>query len=598
MCAEPIGEEHQHVVDLESRGLMCTCRACYLLFTARATPQLRYRAVPDRYLSFPDLAFGAGQWDELRDPGRAGVLLPQLRARTGRSRSTRARPAPPSPSCRWGLGPDRRRPTRAGHARARRRGAAGPRARPTASGRRVLPGADRRLLRAGRAAADVWRGFDGGQEARAAIDAFFADVAARSRPAPAARGRASMTDLAFAVARRRRRAVRGRAAPDWPGCGSRRRTGADGPRDRAALPGADRAAAPPLRRRRGATALLDLFGGRDRWPTTLKPFLWMQRRRRWSRASPAAPRSTCRCRAPTTSRSPRSKYLHALRRRRGPAVFLFSGTVFTRGDARLRRRAGAVGPARRATGCRSSVWRDLMDAATSRTPAGCACDRDTLDALAALQGRARADHVGRDRAARCCRRARRPVPSMTLDAGHAPSPTRCSTRATCSTRTAPPRARTRCAGSSASSARRSADGRAFGEEPDMAMQCLLRARRTSASPAPSTSTCGSSSCRSARPSAPRRTARTGRSTSSASAATRWMSWDEAVEVERALGALRAGPSAREPPEFVGRGAGGEDVEPVPTPAARLVGRLVRRRWRSGRAVAVDRRRADDGLLRG
>jgi hypothetical protein len=29
----------------------------------------------------------------------------------------------------------------------------------------------------------VWRGFDGGQEARALIDGFFADVAARSRPA-------------------------------------------------------------------------------------------------------------------------------------------------------------------------------------------------------------------------------------------------------------------------------------------------------------------------------------------------------------------------------------------------------------------------------
>jgi hypothetical protein len=30
----------------------------------------------------------------------------------------------------------------------------------------------------------TWRGFDGGQEARALLDAFFADLAARSRPAP------------------------------------------------------------------------------------------------------------------------------------------------------------------------------------------------------------------------------------------------------------------------------------------------------------------------------------------------------------------------------------------------------------------------------
>jgi hypothetical protein len=29
----------------------------------------------------------------------------------------------------------------------------------------------------------VWRGFDGGREARDLLDAFFADLAARSRPA-------------------------------------------------------------------------------------------------------------------------------------------------------------------------------------------------------------------------------------------------------------------------------------------------------------------------------------------------------------------------------------------------------------------------------
>ena len=52
MCGEPIPEEHQHVVDLESHAMMCTCRPCYLLFTD-ATAHLRYRSVPDRYLSFP-----------------------------------------------------------------------------------------------------------------------------------------------------------------------------------------------------------------------------------------------------------------------------------------------------------------------------------------------------------------------------------------------------------------------------------------------------------------------------------------------------------------------------------------------------------------
>ncbi len=67
MCAEPIAETHQHVVNLESRVLMCTCRGCYLLFTA-SSAELRYRAVPERYVSFPDFTLGPGQWDELEIP--------------------------------------------------------------------------------------------------------------------------------------------------------------------------------------------------------------------------------------------------------------------------------------------------------------------------------------------------------------------------------------------------------------------------------------------------------------------------------------------------------------------------------------------------
>ena len=57
MCSEAIADEHQHVVNLEGRQLMCVCRGCYLLFTDTHA-QLRYRAVPDRYLAFPDCRSG------------------------------------------------------------------------------------------------------------------------------------------------------------------------------------------------------------------------------------------------------------------------------------------------------------------------------------------------------------------------------------------------------------------------------------------------------------------------------------------------------------------------------------------------------------
>ncbi|WP_431951315.1 DUF5947 family protein [Nocardia lijiangensis] len=67
MCAETIGEPHQHVVNVEGRQLMCVCRACYLLFTDREA-ELRYRAVPDRYLAFPDVVIDQAEWDALEIP--------------------------------------------------------------------------------------------------------------------------------------------------------------------------------------------------------------------------------------------------------------------------------------------------------------------------------------------------------------------------------------------------------------------------------------------------------------------------------------------------------------------------------------------------
>ena len=64
MCAVPIADAHQHVVNVQDRQLMCVCRGCYLLFTDESA-ELRFRAVPERYLSFPDFELAPGRWDEL-----------------------------------------------------------------------------------------------------------------------------------------------------------------------------------------------------------------------------------------------------------------------------------------------------------------------------------------------------------------------------------------------------------------------------------------------------------------------------------------------------------------------------------------------------
>ena len=68
LCAEPIPEEHGHVVDLETRSIMCACRPCYMVFAPVGAGGSRFRAVPDRFVSFPDFSLTAAQWDALQVP--------------------------------------------------------------------------------------------------------------------------------------------------------------------------------------------------------------------------------------------------------------------------------------------------------------------------------------------------------------------------------------------------------------------------------------------------------------------------------------------------------------------------------------------------
>lgn len=68
MCGEVIPDEHSHVANLSERRLMCTCRACYLLFTRDGAAGGRYVAVPERYAHDPAFVLTPGQWDRLQIP--------------------------------------------------------------------------------------------------------------------------------------------------------------------------------------------------------------------------------------------------------------------------------------------------------------------------------------------------------------------------------------------------------------------------------------------------------------------------------------------------------------------------------------------------
>jgi hypothetical protein len=68
MCGLDVSDEHSHVVDIDSRRLLCTCRPCALLFTATGASRGHYRAVPERYLTDPQLQLSAEHWEQLQVP--------------------------------------------------------------------------------------------------------------------------------------------------------------------------------------------------------------------------------------------------------------------------------------------------------------------------------------------------------------------------------------------------------------------------------------------------------------------------------------------------------------------------------------------------
>jgi hypothetical protein len=182
MCAVPIPDAHDHVVDLEHRSLKCTCRGCYLLFTPDGAGGARYRAVPDRFLSFPAIELSPGQWDQLQIP--VGVAFFFLNSVLGSVAAFYPSPAGATESLlpldMWD------------------------------DVVRANPGlatleadVEALLVRSDRASGGLtcylvpidacyelvgelrrlWRGFDGGQEAHDALDAFFSNVQARAHVA-------------------------------------------------------------------------------------------------------------------------------------------------------------------------------------------------------------------------------------------------------------------------------------------------------------------------------------------------------------------------------------------------------------------------------
>ena len=68
LCSEPIPPEHRHLLEVSSREIMCSCRACSILFDSKAASEGKYRLIPDRRLFLEDFEMSDAQWESLRIP--------------------------------------------------------------------------------------------------------------------------------------------------------------------------------------------------------------------------------------------------------------------------------------------------------------------------------------------------------------------------------------------------------------------------------------------------------------------------------------------------------------------------------------------------
>ena len=76
LCSAVIPTTHRHLLALPAREVCCVCYPCSVLFDREAASEGRFKLIPDRHLALPDFDLGDGEWQRLRVPvGMAFVLL-------------------------------------------------------------------------------------------------------------------------------------------------------------------------------------------------------------------------------------------------------------------------------------------------------------------------------------------------------------------------------------------------------------------------------------------------------------------------------------------------------------------------------------------
>ena len=78
ICSVPVPDEHAHLVDLDSRSLVCACRACAVLFSGQVGT--RYKCVPRSLRRLPEMQLDEAAWDALSIPINMAFLFYNSRA--------------------------------------------------------------------------------------------------------------------------------------------------------------------------------------------------------------------------------------------------------------------------------------------------------------------------------------------------------------------------------------------------------------------------------------------------------------------------------------------------------------------------------------
>lgn len=176
-CALAIGPGHAHLVDTKARRIMCGCRPCAITFQPDGAALGRFKLVPERVVRIDDLALDDATWDALQIP--IGLAFFFYNSVDGRLSAYYPGPAGATESDL---------PLDAWQTIAERH--------PVLS--TLLPDVEAILLRRRDATTDCyvipidaayelvgtirsrWRGFDGGADANAAIEAFFVAIERRT----------------------------------------------------------------------------------------------------------------------------------------------------------------------------------------------------------------------------------------------------------------------------------------------------------------------------------------------------------------------------------------------------------------------------------